>query len=88
MRDSGIRRRCLKCLIADLPQGEKLRQILTERLEQIPKEERTGSAEYTTRLECCRNCGELHGGTCARCGCYVELRAARKGKNCPENRWK
>ena len=87
MRDSGIKRGCLKCLIADLPQGEKLRQILTERLEQISEEERTGSAEYTMRLECCRKCGELHEGTCAQCGCYVELWAARKGKSCPENRW-
>jgi hypothetical protein len=75
---------CRKCLIADLPRGEKLREILRERLAQIPEEEKVGEGEYRERLERCRSCGELREGTCALCGCYPELRLARKGKGCPK----
>ena len=77
-------RPCRKCLIADLPRGEKLREILQERLAQIPEEEKVSPAEYAARLEKCRTCGLLHEGTCALCGCYVELRLARAGKGCPK----
>ena len=80
---SDGRERCRKCLIADLPRGAKLREIILERLSQIPEEERVSDAEYAARLEECRRCGELREGTCAACGCYVELRAARKNKHCP-----
>ena len=58
-------RPCRKCLIADLPRGEKLREILQERLAQIPEEEKVSPAEYASRLEKCRTCGHLHEGTCA-----------------------
>ena len=44
-------RPCRKCLIADLPRGEKLREILQERLAQIPEEEKVSPAEYAARLE-------------------------------------
>ena len=75
---------CRKCLIADLPRGEKLQKILQERLEQIPEEEKVSPAEYAARMEACRTCGELHEGTCALCGCYVELRLARRARQCPK----
>ncbi len=83
MTQAGERPRCRKCLIADLPHGEKLQEILRERLSQIPEEEKVSRDEYTARLERCRQCGELHEGTCALCGCYVELRLARKDRQCP-----
>lgn len=78
-------RPCRKCLVADLPRGEKLREILQERLAQIPEEEKAGPAEYASRLERCRVCSHLHEGTCALCGCYVELRLARAAKGCPKD---
>ena len=74
---------CRKCLIADFPRGAELRKILEERLEQIPPEEKVSDEEYRARLRECRRCDQLHEGTCAACGCYVELRAARKAKHCP-----
>jgi len=80
---AGGKPRCRKCLIADLPRGEKLREILSERLAQIPEEEKVSRDEYNARLERCRQCRELHEGTCALCGCYVELRLARKSRQCP-----
>ena len=75
---------CRKCLIADLPRGDRLREILAERLAQIPEEEKVSPAEYAARLEACRKCDQLHEGTCALCGCYAELRMARSSKQCPK----
>ena len=34
--------------------------------------------------ELCRTCDDLHNGTCALCGCYVEARAAKKRQGCPK----
>ena len=83
-QDAGPGRKpCRRCLVADLPRGAELAAILRERLDQIPAEEKVGPAEYAARLEKCRRCKELHEGTCALCGCYVELRLARKNKQCP-----
>jgi len=46
--------------------------------------------EYEKRLSSCLNCNALTNGTCAHCGCYVEMRAALKKMQCPHpegNRW-
>ncbi len=79
-------RPCRKCLISDLPHGAALAEILRERLAQIPEAEKADEEEYRARLQKCRACNELHEGTCALCGCYVELRLARKNKGCPKPR--
>lgn len=81
-------RPCRRCLIQDLPRGAELRKIIEERLQSIPEEEKTGSETYTARLAACRGCGELREGTCGACGCYVELRAARRAKDCPLKKWR
>lgn len=39
---------------------------------------------YAARLNICRTCDDLHSGTCALCGCYVEARAAKKRQGCPK----
>ena len=80
---TGEKRPCRKCLTADLPHGDLLREILQERLSQIPEEERAEKGVYLARLERCRTCPHLNEGTCALCGCYVELRLARRNKDCP-----
>ena len=40
-------------------------------------------AEYRRRLALCKGCGELANGICAQCGCFVELRAAKRQNRCP-----
>ena len=75
---------CRRCLSADI--GDKaLSQAIAERIALIPEEQRADSAEYERRLEICRACDSLNSGTCAKCGCYAELRAARKGAYCPDS---
>ncbi len=73
---------CTRCLLE--ASGEKdLAKLVKERISLIPEEEKTDDALYRQRLKACLDCGELYGGVCAKCGCYVELRAARKHGYCP-----
>ncbi len=74
---------CLRCLIADLPDEAALADILRERIAQLDEAERLPENQRAQRLDICRSCGSLNHGTCALCGCYVELRAARRSKGCP-----
>ena len=73
-----------RCLIGEMPEQAELAKIIRERIETIPEEERTPEREYAFRLSACRACSRLQRGTCALCGCYVEIRAARKNQRCPE----
>ena len=74
---------CRHCLLADMEDERALRDSITERIRLLPGDERAEDAEYTRRLTLCRACDQLNAGTCAQCGCYVELRAARRGMHCP-----
>ena len=78
-----------RCLIGEMPDEAELAEIIRERIELIPEDERTPEKEYAFRLSRCRDCGSLQRGTCALCGCYVEIRAARVAKDCPDvpSRW-
>ena len=73
---------CRRCLLAEA--GETaLAQTLEELRAALTDEQKADSAEYERRLAICRGCDELNAGTCAKCGCYVEFRALKKGMNCP-----
>lgn len=79
---------CRRCLSADI--GDKdLAQAIAERIATIPEEQRADEVTYKSRLEICRACDSLNHGTCAKCGCYAEIRAARKNAHCPaaERKW-
>lgn len=84
-----IRRPCLRCLTADLPEGAALAEIIASRIESLPPLERADEAVRQRRLSECRFCDHLRNGTCALCGCYVEIRAARIRQCCPDvpGRW-
>ena len=73
-----------RCLIGEMPDEAALAEILRDRVGTIPEEDRTPEEEYAFRLAQCRACEHLQRGTCARCGCYVEVRAARKAQRCPD----
>ena len=65
--------------------GEKaLAALIRERIELLPEEERAGAEVVAARLAVCKGCDRLVSGTCALCGCYVELRAAKGKQRCPE----
>ncbi|MCM1417170.1 MAG: DUF6171 family protein [Bacteroides sp.] len=80
-----MKKPCRKCLLAMYDPEGALRTI-REMIEVIPSEKRADEAEYRRRLSICARCGELNAGVCGRCGCYVELRAAKKEQGCPHER--
>lgn len=79
------RRICKRCLLRELD-GEYFRSIY-QYIESLPEERKSSPPEYARRLALCRECGHLQNGMCAQCGCFVEVRAAKKGLDCPIRKW-
>lgn len=80
---------CRKCLLEEYDPDGALKTI-REIIEAMPSDSRTDEAEYLRRLSACKECEQLNGGVCGMCGCYVELRAAKKQQSCPhtiKKRW-
>ena len=79
---------CRRCLLEELGQGDYLESVRRYRA-RLPEKERTPDDVYESRLALCRECGELVNATCNLCGCYVEIRAARRSSACPATpaRW-
>ncbi len=73
---------CRKCLFEDIDR-EGIFASITELVAAISEEKRTDEKEYRRRLELCRECEFLGEGTCGKCGCFVELRAAYSFRHCP-----
>ncbi|MCH5349089.1 MAG: hypothetical protein J1E40_07185 [Oscillospiraceae bacterium] len=80
---------CRKCLFEDIDR-EGVYSSIKELIDALPEDKKTPEAEYHRRLDICRKCDSLGEGTCGKCGCFVELRAAKKNMDCPhENHyWK
>lgn len=79
---SGAVNRC-QCLLREMPdESDYYRSVLLYR-ETMPAKKRTPDDLYEERLQACKTCASLENGTCRQCGCYVEMRAARKDMHCP-----
>ena len=78
---------CRRCLISEMGE-EAYREMIGKHVDVIKKEERRDDALYKARLDVCRECTKLNAGTCAACGCFVEIRAAHKRSSCPDKKWK
>ena len=76
-------RLCRKCLLQDLPDEAELAESIRELIALLPDEQRADAETIRIRLNACRACDALHRGTCGLCGCYVELRTAKKWMHCP-----
>jgi len=76
---------CKRCLLEEA--SVKAFSSIKEAIEKIPEKEKTDEIIYRARLSICLSCEKLDRGTCLSCGCYVELRAARKALSCPRRRW-
>lgn len=51
-------------------------------IKKVPEEKRADEETYKRRLQICRSCEELSNGICAKCGCFVELRALNPNAYC------
>ncbi len=77
-----------RCLLMASGQ-EDMARLVAEYIATLPEESRVSDDVYRARLALCEGCEALLNGTCARCGCYVEARAAKRGLSCPDTppRW-
>ena len=78
---------CKKCLIRQMQEEEDLYQVIKAHLEQMAPDSKVPPQEYERRLELCEACELLLTGMCRSCGCYVEIRAAKKVMCCPDGKW-
>ena len=72
-----------RCLLMASGQ-EDMARLVAEYIAALPEESRVPDEIYRARLALCESCDALHSGTCARCGCYVEARAAKRSLSCPD----
>ena len=80
--DFGTQKKpCRKCLIADMNPDEILNGI-AEYIRAVPADKRVDEETYQKRLSVCKSCAELSNGMCAKCACFVELRALKPHMYC------
>ncbi len=77
---------CRRCLLEESGKGDIMRDI-EQRIEKITAADKTPPETYAKRLETCRGCDNLADGTCLKCGCYPQFRAAFIKNKCPVKRW-
>ena len=82
---SGGKPFCRKCLFEEIDRDGVYASI-KELIAALPDEKRAEENEYRRRLEICRQCDSLGEGTCGKCGCFVELRAAKADMCCPHEK--
>ncbi|MCL2571783.1 MAG: DUF6171 family protein [Defluviitaleaceae bacterium] len=73
---------CKRCLLHELNDKAQAKHIY-EYIESLPPEIKADAAVIRKRLDHCRNCNNLINGMCKHCGCYVEVRTAKKAQTCP-----
>ena len=84
MTNGSARGFCPRCLLEEVAGAEDLAAKMKAWVDAIPPEDRAPDAAVQARLEACRRCPWLNGGLCGQCGCYVELRAAKARRRCPD----
>ena len=86
MAETAQFRQCRRCLMREYDKTE-YDDKLSELIASIPRDEKAADALYAQRLAVCKECEQLSTGTCFVCGCYVEMRAAKKNGYCPSRKW-
>lgn len=76
---------CKKCLMREMAEADAL--MIEKYKAAIKNEDRVSEDIYEKRLSICKECDRLNAGTCAACGCYVELRALSPVSKCPYHSW-
>lgn len=79
---SGSNKPPCKCLLREAGEIE-LAQNINEYISALDEEIKADEKLYRQRLTICESCVHLLSGTCTKCGCYVEMRAAIKTNRCP-----
>ena len=72
---------CRKCLIEDMDLNAFYQNII-DYIKAIPEDKRIDDIIYKHRLDICHECEHLSNAMCAKCGCYVQLRAVKPNSYC------
>ena len=67
-----------------MPSEAALMENIRDLIALLPEEQLASDELRALRLAHCRACDHLVNGTCALCGCFVELRAAKVRMRCPD----
>ncbi len=78
---------CVRCLLDAAGKTDILASV-NAAISRMPDFRKADDVTYRKRLDICRECEYLSAGTCLKCGCYVELRAAVRDGHCPDVRKK
>lgn len=80
--------KCGRCLLSQFD-SKLFTETIAEYISAMPAYTKVSDDEYNRRLDICLNCDMLTDGICGECGCFVEVRAAKKSKSCPhcEHKW-
>lgn len=78
---------CKKCLLEEM--GEAYGKTIDAYIDSLPSESRTQKKEQERRVALCLSCDKQWNGMCRLCGCFVEIRAAKRRMRCPHTppRW-
>ena len=76
--------RCKRCLLREMA-NEDMYHRIQRTIDAIPPKLRCSKVEYDARLALCKECEKLIGGMCRVCGCFVEVRAAKKKRTLSRN---
>ena len=74
-------RYCRRCLLKDIDKDAYFANVY-EYIASLSEDVRTPQEEYKKRLAQCKTCDSLVNGMCSQCGCFVEVRAAKKISRC------
>lgn len=85
MSENQMKKVCKRCLLREMAEADQA--MLEKYKEAIKSGDRVSEEKYEARLLVCKECDKLNEGTCAACGCYVELRALAKVSACPYKKW-
>lgn len=79
-----------RCLLREDADQQPLYRVVAEYLAALPPERRVSGEAYDRRLAVCGACEHLLGGTCALCGCYADIRCAKRKLACADvpPRWR
>ena len=82
MSDNIKRDGCPRCgeqSVSDHEYGESLKNYV----DRLDPETRVSQEIYDLRLNACRSCEYLSNGVCRLCGCFTQMRAAKRSGRCP-----
>lgn len=75
--------KCKKCLLLEAGENKSF-ETVRDYISNLDDELKVDDDIYISRLTLCKSCDNLISGMCLKCGCYVEIRAILKDKDCPD----